>query len=143
MKATGWVIDEVLRTNSATPAVMRRTLQTVTLNGVSIPANSSLLLIPGFNHQVPDHWTNPNSFDPARFSPERCEYQKHAFSYIPFGGGVHKCIGMHFARMQATLFISHFVNVYDFATPNGYKPSFEYLPLPKIRDGLPLTLRFR
>jgi len=143
MEATGWVIDEVLRKNSSTPAIMRRTLQTVTLNGVSIPVNTDLLLIPGFNHHTSEGWQNPNNFDPTRFSPEHCEHRNHHFNYIPFGGGVHKCIGMHFARMQAALFISHFITQYDFATPDGYRAKFEYMPLTKIRGGLPLTLRRR
>lgn len=143
LQRTGWVIDEVLRTHSSTPAMMRATLRTVTLNGVSIPPNSTILLIPGFNHHAQEHWLNPHRFDPARFSAGRCEHQRHSFSYIPFGAGVHKCIGMHFARMQAALFITYFVTLYNFDLPKGYKPRFEYLPLTKICGGLPLNLRSR
>jgi cytochrome P450 len=143
MEVTGWVIDEALRSHSSTPGVMRRTLRDVELSGVSVPANTNLMLMPGFNHNCPEQWRNPESFDPARFSPGRCEHMKHHYNYIPFGGGAHKCIGMHFARMQSTLFISHFLSTYDFATPKGYRVKFQYLPLPKIRDGLPLLLRRR
>jgi cytochrome P450 len=99
--------------------------------------------MPGLNHNCPTEWVNPESFDPTRFSPERCEHAKNQYNYIPFGGGAHKCIGMHFARMQGIMFISHFVTMYDFAAPGGYKAKFKYLPLPKIRDGLPLILRPR
>lgn len=143
MEVTGWIVDEALRVNSATPAIMRKTLKSTILNGVAIPANTYLLLIPDFNHNAPEEWLHPNKFDPARFSRERCEHRRHDFNYIPFGGGVHKCIGMHFARMQAIQFVSHFVTQYDFKTPKAYKAKFEYLPLPKIRDELPLTLRRR
>jgi cytochrome P450 len=134
------VIDEVLRIHPPAPAVMRVTLEDVTLRGVTVPANSFLMLIPGYNHHAPGAWSNPQRFDPERFSPERSEHRRHACHYIPFGGGAHKCIGMHFARLQAQLFTSQLLHCYDFATPAGYRPRFQYFPLPKIRDGLPLRL---
>jgi cytochrome P450 len=140
LKVLGRVIDEVLRAHSPAPAVMRVTLQDVTLNGVTVPANSFIMLIPGFNHHAPGEW---QGFDPERFAPERNEHRRHAFNYIPFGGGAHKCIGMHFARMQAQLFASQLVHAYDFTTPPHYRPRFQYFPLPRIRDGLPLLLTAR
>jgi cytochrome P450 len=123
MEAMSWVIDETLRMHSSTPAVMRRTLQTVNFNGVAIPANSSLLLIPGFNHHDPADWSNRDRFDPARFSPARGEHRRNPFSFIPFGAGVHKYIGMHFARMQAANFVSHFCGSIIFAHPPTIGPS--------------------
>jgi cytochrome P450 len=143
LKVLGRVIDEVLRAHSPAPAVMRVTLQDVTLNGVTVPANSFVMLIPGFNHHAPSEWLNPHHFDPERFAPDRNEHRRHAFNYIPFGGGAHKCIGMHFARMQAQLFASQLLHAYDFATPPHYRPKFQYFPLPRIRDGLPLRLTLR
>lgn len=143
LHATNHFLDEVLRTHSSTPAIMRTTLRDVELGGVTIPANSYIFLIPGFNHRAPSEWLDPDRFDPDRFARGRREHREHPFNYMPFGGGVHKCIGMHFARMQAALFISHFVRVFHFSTPAGYRPRFDYMPLSKIRDGLRLTLRPR
>jgi cytochrome P450 len=143
LKVLGRVIDEVLRTHSPAPAVMRVTLEDVAMNGLTVPANSFIMLIPGFNHHAPGEWPDPESFDPGRFAPERNEHRRHAFNYIPFGGGAHKCIGMHFARMQAQLFASQLVHSYDFTTPSHYRPKFQYFPLPRIRDGLPLRLTAR
>jgi cytochrome P450 len=140
LKVLGRVIDEVLRAHSPAPAVMRVTLQDVTMNGVTVPANSFVMLIPGFNHHAPSAWLDPQRFDPDRFAPERNEHRRNAFNYIPFGGGAHKCIGMHFARMQAQLFASQLLHSYDFVTPPHYRPKFQYFPLPRIRDGLPLLL---
>jgi cytochrome P450 len=140
MKVVSHVIDEVLRLHSPAPAVMRVTLQDVTIHGATVPANSFIMLIPGFNHHAPGEWLNPQRFDPERFAPERCEHRRHAFNYIPFGGGAHKCIGMHFARLQAQLFAGQLLHSYDFATPRDYRPRFQYFPLPRIWDGLPLRL---
>jgi cytochrome P450 len=101
------------------------------------------MLIPGFNHRAPGAWWNPERFEPERFSSERSEHRRHACNFIPFGGGAHKCIGMHFARLQAQLFVSQLLHCYDFATPARYRPRFQYFPLPRIRDGLPLHLTQR
>lgn len=143
LELLGRVIDEVLRLHSPAPAVMRVTLEDVTLNGVTVPANSFVMLIPGFNHHAPGAWLDPERFEPRRFEPERNEHRRNAFNYIPFGGGAHKCIGMNFARMQAMLFASQLCHAYDFATPPRYRPRFQYFPLPRIRDGLPLRLTAR
>ncbi|WP_460431735.1 cytochrome P450 [Amycolatopsis echigonensis] len=43
---------------------------------------------------MPECWTDPDTFDPDRFAPHRRENHSHRFAWVPFGGGVHKCIGM-------------------------------------------------
>jgi hypothetical protein len=44
---------------------------------------------------------------------------------------------------KMAIFISHFLRLYHFRTPPGYRPKFQYMPLSKIRDGLPLLLEPR
>ena len=45
-------------------------------------------------------WHDPDTFDPERFSDQRREDATHKYAWTPFGGGVHKCIGMHFGSME-------------------------------------------
>ena len=55
----------------------------------------------------------PDTFDPSRFSEEvAAEHRKHNFMWIPFGGGAHKCIGMHFARMLFLLTFRELIGKY-------------------------------
>lgn len=61
-------------------------------------------------------------------------------AFHPFGGGAHKCIGMHFAEMLVKVFLHRFVQTYSFRTPAGYAPRLEWVPLPKPADGVPLML---
>jgi cytochrome P450 len=140
LRVVGRVVDEVLRMHPPAAAVMRVTLRDVTLSGVTVPANSFMMLIPGFNHHAPGAWQNPQNFDPERFAPGRSEHRRHACNYIPFGAGPHKCIGTHFARIQAQLFVAELSSSYDFVTPTNYRARFQYFPLPRIRGGLPLRL---
>jgi cytochrome P450 len=47
----------------------------------------------------------PERFDPDRFTPER-EKELPRNTYLPFGTGQHKCIGKHFASMEAHLLLA-------------------------------------
>ena len=133
---------EVLRLHPSVPLMTRRTINECEIGGYRVPANTMLWLPPIFNHTDPKYWTNPETFDPDRFSPERAEHKRHSFCYHPFGGGAHKCIGLHFASMLTKVFMFQFVQAYDYETPAGFKPKLEWIPLPKPAS-LPLTLARR
>jgi sterol 14-demethylase len=45
---------------------------------------------------------DPQRFDPLRWSPERGE-GKNPFAIVGFGGGMHKCTGMNFAKNEMAI----------------------------------------
>ncbi|CAA0124599.1 Putative cytochrome P450 136 [BD1-7 clade bacterium] len=137
------VFYESLRLHPSVPMMQRRTIRECELGGYRIPANTILFIAPTYNHRLPEFWTDPDKFDPERFAPHRAEQKNHSFCYMPFGGGAHKCIGMHFAIMVSKLFMHQFVSAYDYSTPDNYDPKMDYMPLPKPHDGIPLTLKKR
>ena len=55
-----------------------------------------------------DIWPEPDRFDPLRFT-EEAQRNRHRFAWVPFGGGAHMCLGLHFAYMQAKCFARHFL----------------------------------
>jgi len=137
-----WVFMESLRLHPSVPMLSRRSIRECELGGHRIPANTLLFMPPAFAHYMDAWWTRPLEFDPGRFSPERAEHKRHAFSYIPFGGGAHKCIGMHFARVNALCFLHLFLLRYHFEAA-GSREHLSVLPLPKPTDRLPLRLHPR
>ena len=141
MVLTDLVFHEALRLHPSVPMMARRSIRECTLGGYRIPANTILWIAPTYNHRLPEFWTNPDSFDPERFSPERAEHKNHSFCYLPFGGGAHKCIGMHFAIMVAKTFMHQMLLKYEYSTPADYNPKMDYMPLPKPHDGIPMTLK--
>lgn len=140
MKLTEYVFQETLRFYPSVMILNRRTTRDVEVGGYEIPANTVVMISPPFTHRMEEWWTNPLEFDPMRFSPDRAEHKRHGFSYIPFGGGAHKCIGMHFAMMNAKLYLFRLLKQYKVNLPNNYDPRFQHVHLPRPEDGLPITL---
>lgn len=137
---TDRIFREVLRLYPSVPLLTRRTTCDCELGGQRIPAHTVLLIPTSYNQRLEAYWTHPQDFDPDRFSPERAEQKNHPFSYFPFGGGAHKCLGMHFAPMLAKCFLHQFVLQYEYQGPKGYDPEMLMVPLPRPADGIPLTL---
>lgn len=134
------VFHEVLRLHPSVQLMTRRTVRACEIGGYRVPANTMIYIPTFFNHKLEKYWTHPEKFDPDRFSAERAEQKGHPFLYVPFGGGPHKCIGMHFANMQAKLFLHQFLLKYRFRTPENYYPKMVYVPLPKPMDDVPLFI---
>ena len=108
------VFNEVQRIRPSVPGVPRRTVRQLELGGHRIPAHTMIYTLPRFTHWMDEYWTEPKRFDPDRFSDERAEHKQHPFLFHPFGGGAHKCIGMHFAQMEYKCFMYQFLRRFDF-----------------------------
>ncbi|WP_237444837.1 cytochrome P450 [Sinobacterium norvegicum] len=139
MEMVDRVFHEAIRLVPPAPIGTRRTINECQMGDYTIPANTKILIPFTFNHRDPRYWTNPLAFDPDRFSPERQEHKNHPFCYHPFGGGAHKCIGMHFANMLVKSFMFYFLKTYRYSTPEGYVAKLQWAPLPKPTK-LPLLL---
>jgi cytochrome P450 len=140
MVLTEYVFNETLRFYPSVMILNRRATKDVEIAGYHIPKNTVLMLSPAYTHRMPEWWSNPETFDPMRFSPERAEHKRHGFSYIPFGGGAHKCIGMHFAQLNAKLYLFRLLRKYRVKLRENYNPKFMHVHLPRPKDKLPITL---
>ncbi len=139
MVETDKVFREALRLVPPVPFIPRMATRDFHWKGFDIPAGTSLALNPGVTMLSPDLFTNPTVFDPDRFSPERAEDRIHRFAWSPFGGGAHKCLGMHFATMQVKLFMATLLRQRRIALPQG-TPAWQRMPIPKPKGGLPVLL---
>ena len=133
--------QEAQRLHPSVTVMVRRSIRDCELAGHHIPAHTLIFQYPIFTNRMEQYWSNPHSFDPDRFSAERAEHKGHPFCHMPFGGGAHKCIGMHFGAMQSKLFMHQFLRKFEFSLPQGYKAGFTYLPMPKEKNGLPLVVK--
>ena len=139
-RCTEMAFKEALRLKPPVPSMPRRAIRDFTFKGYAIPAGTMVGVNPLFTHHMPEIWPEPEKFDPMRFTDE-AQRNRHRFAWVPFGGGAHMCLGLHFAYMQAKCFARHFLQNLEVSLEPGYKPDWQMWPIPKPRDGLRVVLK--
>lgn len=138
---TSLTIQESLRLYSPITLLPRFALEEFDFEGHRIPQGARLMACTSFTHRMPEFWSEPDKFDPYRFSEERAEDKGHLFQYVPFGGGAHKCLGLHFAQVQAKIFLFHLLTNYRVELKNKGDYKYTNIPMALPKDGLPIILR--
>ena len=62
------------------------------LGGYDVLEGSTAIVVTSALHRDPDHFPNPEEFDPGRWEPER-SVGRHPYCYVPFSAGPRNCIG--------------------------------------------------
>ncbi|MGU3391449.1 cytochrome P450 [Sphingomonas sp. M1A8_2b] len=135
---TEYAFKESLRMMPPVPSIPRRALKGFSFGGYDIPAGTSVGTAITYTHRMAEYWPDPERFDPLRFTPEASK-GRHRFAWVPFGGGAHMCIGLHFATMQMRLLIAHLLTRYRIEAAAGSGDAWQVFPIPRPKDGLPVT----
>jgi len=104
------VVHETLRLY--TPAVIsaRRVMRDLWFDGRRIRAGRLLIFSPYVTHRLPELWPQPTEFRPARWDPDASNHRKPApHEFIPFSGGLHRCIGAVMATTEMTVMLARLV----------------------------------
>jgi len=140
-QSTEWVMKESLRLYPPLTSIPRKAARDCSFGGFQIPKGTPVGISPIHTHHLAELWTEPTRFDPERFSPARAEHKRHAYAYLPFGGGAHLCIGQHFADMEVKAVMHQLLRQWRWTVPEGYRMPYQLVPIAKPRDGLPVQLR--
>jgi cytochrome P450 len=135
------VLKETLRMNAPVGVLARQAIKDTEIDGYFVPAGSRLMLALYATMRMEPWWHDPDTFDPERFMPERAEDQSHKYAWTPFGGMVHKCIGMHFGAMEVKAIMHQLLLRQSLHVDPGYEPPIDYATGPFPADGLPIELR--
>lgn len=135
------VLREVERLHPPISGGFRGVLDSCKLNGYQIPRGWQLMYRPPETHLDAEVYTDPAGFDPDRFSPERAEHKRQAFSLVAFGGGPRICIGMAFAQLEMKIIAAHLLRRYSWELVPGQDLRIVMLPTRHLRSGL--QVRFR
>lgn len=135
--------NETLRLHPPVPQMMRRTVCAAEILGHDVPADTLIAISPVFTHRMAEFWREPHRFDPGRFAPGHAEHKAHTHLFVPFGGGAHKCIGMHFADMLFKCAMTQLLRRYRWSLATEYRnvAPIVHFPFAKLGDDLPLRLR--
>jgi cytochrome P450 len=89
-------IFEVQRVRSTIAASLRTTKAKVRLGDWVLPADTNVMVDFQLSHESEDNYADAAAFDPDRFMGTT----PPAFRWVPFGGGVNRCVGASFANME-------------------------------------------
>lgn len=104
---TRQVVQELLRLYPVGWLFPRRAASETRLGGIPIKEGETVLLSPFLTHRLESFWERPLAFDPERFAAGRTPgRRRHRYSYFPFGGGPHQCVGMHVFNTEAQMIIA-------------------------------------
>lgn len=96
------VVKETLRLRPVLMLVLRRLTQPLEVAGHDLPAGTNVAPCVYLVHRRPDIYPDPAAFRPERF----LERPAGTYSWIPFGGGVRRCIGASFATYEMKVVMS-------------------------------------
>jgi cytochrome P450 len=96
------VISETLRVRPVVPLVVRVLQEPLSVGGRELPKGTRVVPSIYLTNRNPRVYEAPDEFRPERF----LENPPETFSWIPFGGGIRRCIGASFATLEMKLILS-------------------------------------
>jgi cytochrome P450 family 135 len=98
-------IQETLRLRPVIAIVLRRLTEPVEIGGYELPAGVTAVPNVYLVHRDPEIYPEPRAFRPERF----LERPPGTYTWIPFGGGVRRCLGAAFAQFEMAVVLRELV----------------------------------
>jgi cytochrome P450 len=104
-------IYEVQRTRATIAASLRTTKERVRLGEWVLPTGTNVMVDFQLAHESEDNYQDADAFNPDRFIGTN----PPAFKWIPYGGGVNRCVGAAFAHMEMDITLRTLLREFRFA----------------------------
>ncbi len=98
-------IQETLRLRPVIVLVIRKLTEPVELGGYELPAGARVTPSIYLIHRDPRIYPEPHSFVPERF----LDSPPGTYTWIPFGGGVRRCLGAAFAQFEMAVVLRELI----------------------------------
>ena len=95
-------IEEVMRYDPPTHALLRQTTRDVEIDGVTLPGGEFIYLMLGSAGRDELHYEHPDIFDMHREDKD----------HLSFGHGIHACVGMMLARMEVKIALTELIGTF-------------------------------
>lgn len=111
-------LHETERLHPVAFIMARQVVTPFVVDGYRLPHGALVLASPGISHRLPDEYPDPHVYRPDRYLDDA----RGMTDLIGFGGGLHRCLGVHFAyaemKVVSTLLLRH----YDFELVDAPAP---------------------
>ncbi|BBX73501.1 cytochrome P450 [Mycobacterium shinjukuense] len=110
-------IEEIVRLEPSAPVAPRITTEVVTVGGMTLPAGSPVrLCMAAINRDGTDET-----------STDQLVMDGKVHRHWGFGGGPHRCLGSHLARLELTLVVDEWLKrIPEFELASGYTPEIHF-----------------
>ena len=136
------VFSETLRLVPPTWIVGRTAIEDCVIGDWFIPKGTVVQTCWRVPQRSDEHFHEALAFKPERWlgdpPPER-----RRLAYAPFGAGERKCVGLHFAMMEAVLALASISRRWRIELVSDESPEVSTLGFYRFRHGLPVTIRER
>ncbi|HXS32979.1 MAG TPA: cytochrome P450 [Solirubrobacterales bacterium] len=133
-------ISESLRLRPVVPLAGRRLNTDLVSDGLTLPAGTDVTPAIWLTHTRADSFPEPFAFRPERF----LEGSPDTYAWIPFGGGIRRCIGAAFAEFEMRIALREVLTRCELhkASPAPEKIGRRNITL-SPKDGTPVVLTAR
>jgi len=107
-------IQETLRLRPVISIVLRRLTEPVEIGGYELPAGATVAPSVYLVHRDRSVYPDPQAFRPERF----LETPPGTYTWIPFGGGVRRCLGAAFAQFEMAVVLRELVKRWEIRPAN-------------------------
>jgi cytochrome P450 family 135 len=107
-------IQETLRLRPVIVLVVRKLTEPVELGGYKLPAGAGVTPCIHLIHRDPEIYPEPERFLPERF----LDNPPGTYTWIPFGGGIRRCLGAAFAQFEMAVVLRELVRRRDVTPAN-------------------------
>jgi len=124
-------IEEIVRLEPWAPVAPRVLTETVQVGGMTLPKGSQVFLCMAL--------INRDGSDST--STDELTMDGKVHRHWGFGGGPHRCLGSHLARMELTVIVDEWLKrIPEFELPPGYQPEIKFPSKTFALKSLPLRL---
>ena len=107
-------VEELVRFDSPTQVTFRRALADCDVNGIAVRKRDNIALLLGAANRDPDVFKEPDRLDVGR----------NAGAHLSFGRGIHHCLGVHLARLEARIVLQMLLERFESIELCAERPAF-------------------
>lgn len=128
-EVTQHAVEEFLRFHTPVMGILRNVKKPVEVSGVQMQPGDHVMVMIG----------SANTDEAMFAEPEQMHFERPENKHLAFGGGPHRCLGSHFARLELRVALEEWHRrIPEYSLPAGAAPSFS----PGIRESADLRLEW-